>query len=72
MVTIKINCDNAAFDDDPGAELARILRELANRLHISGAVQGSRKTLYDLNGNDVGCMNIDLENACPNCGSLSA
>jgi hypothetical protein len=29
---LTINCDNAAFDDKPQEEVARILRELASKL----------------------------------------
>lgn len=35
-VTIKIDANNAAFDDDGGSEVARILRELADRYDCDG------------------------------------
>ena len=52
IVTVKVKCDNAAFQDDPG-ELARILRELANAAEcgpefLRGCI------LFDANGNRVG------------------
>lgn len=49
---LNLSTDNAAFEEDQGRpEIARILRELANRLE-----QGSEETgkLYDANGNAVG------------------
>lgn len=48
--TIQIQMDNAAFDDEPATELARILRKLAEKIE-----QGSdRENLRDHNGNRVG------------------
>jgi len=56
---IKIEMDNAAFDDGPATELARILSELAKccaddfRLGV-----GFDQSVRDLNGNTVGRMRI--------------
>ena len=49
MFRLDIDCDNAAFEEDPTAEVARILRRLADLL-------GTRPIypLCDLNGNGVG------------------
>jgi hypothetical protein len=47
---IKIECDNAAFENDPLAEVARILREAADKLEQG---QDGFK-LRDINGNTVG------------------
>jgi hypothetical protein len=49
-LTITIRTGNAAFTDDPHAELARIIREYADRL------EGGREdcALMDYNGNHVG------------------
>lgn len=52
---LKIDCDNAAFGDTPdseafGAEIARILREAANRMESGYALGPCR----DVNGNTVG------------------
>lgn len=55
MVTITIETDNAAFEDDPGAEVARILAEYARRL--DGESLRSCK-LYDYNGNHVGDVEV--------------
>jgi hypothetical protein len=50
---ISIETDNAAFDPDPGAELARILRGLADRLEDGGDLAEPIR-LRDFNGNTVG------------------
>jgi hypothetical protein len=46
----EINSSNAAFTDDPHSELARILRELADK--IERGDDGGK--LRDVNGNSVG------------------
>lgn len=52
---ININCSNAAFDDAPEIELARILSHLVNELR-----EGIRPTvLIDLNGNTVGTVTYE-------------
>lgn len=51
---IKILMDNAAFEDQPATELARILRNLAEKIE-SGTCAC---TLYDLNGNSVGRFEV--------------
>lgn len=55
---IEINMDNAAFEEVPGVELARILRELAGRLDESGEVEPGYRNLRDINGNGVGFCQI--------------
>jgi hypothetical protein len=55
---LTINCTNAAFDDDPRPEIARILRELADRLD-GGITQGG---VHDVNGNTVGTFTFATEN----------
>ena len=47
---VEIKCDNAAFDEDRDAEVARLLRALADGLLGLGQVY----YLPDLNGNIVG------------------
>jgi hypothetical protein len=49
MFTLKIKTDNAAFDDT-AQEIARILRDTADRLERGGEFG----TLRDINGNTVG------------------
>lgn len=47
---LHIDTDNAAFEDDRGAEIARILREAAGHVE-SGTMQ---RRCHDINGNTVG------------------
>jgi len=62
MITITIKTDNAAFSEDDGeptgaarqAEIARILRELAEHYENGGVYAGHR--LRDVNGNTVGSV----------------
>lgn len=51
MFTLTINTDNAAFAIDPGAEIARILHTVGDRL-INGNTAGGN--VCDINGNTVG------------------
>lgn len=49
---LKINCDNAAFEDDQrGEEVARILREVAKQVEEGYTYIPQ---LHDYNGNRVG------------------
>jgi hypothetical protein len=50
MFTLKIKTANAAFDPYPEMEVARILREVANRLE-NGTDAG---TISEMNGNRCG------------------
>ena len=51
--SITIDTDGAAFED-PGPELARILRRLADGLDRGGIEPTDAARLYDVNGNNVG------------------
>ncbi len=51
--TMAISCGNDAFFPDPVPEVARLLREVADRLE-SGEDASSPLVLRDVNGNDVG------------------
>ena len=53
VFTCTIRCENAAFEETPASELARILRSIAKRLETEGA-SGFYETIRDINGNDVG------------------
>ena len=53
MLKLKINSENAAFDQE-GQEVARILRDLADRLENLDKLQECQLPLRDLNGNTVG------------------
>lgn len=50
MLKVQIKTENEAFSDDKGAEVARILREIAKRLE-DGWTTGTPR---DGNGNSVG------------------
>lgn len=51
---VHIGMDNAAFEDAPGDELARILRYLADQLDARPGLLSEPVRLYDVNGNRVG------------------
>lgn len=56
MLTLKINTDNAAFEDNGvGSEVAVILRRLANNIEdLEGRDLDESFALMDSNGNKVG------------------
>jgi len=56
MVRIEIQTDNAAFDGNRWAEVARILREVAQHASMGNFAMDDSFTmnLRDLNGNVVG------------------
>jgi hypothetical protein len=56
-IIIRIATDNATFHEDGGAEVARILRELADRLAERG-LRECASPLRDINGNTVGTVRI--------------
>jgi len=53
---ITIKMDNAAFDDDPDQELARVLREIV--AHIDRYGYNPEGRLRDANGNTCGELRI--------------
>ena len=56
--TMQMDTENAVFADDPAAEIARILRKLADRIESAGnSDTGGR--LLDANGNAVGTWEIE-------------
>ncbi len=59
-VTITIECNNAAFGDQPELEVARILRKQADDMEHSGRLRVFNK-LYDINGNAVGSIELGDE-----------
>ena len=62
MLKIEIYEENAAFDDDPTAELARILREASDTLKFKAEPErGYSFPLRDANGNRVGFMKRERE-----------
>ena len=54
---IKIDMNNAAFDEHPPTELARILASLASNLAVTGTLMP--QPLRDINGNRVGTFTIE-------------
>lgn len=76
MFTLNIDTDNAAFQDGDGnAEIARILRDLAERFDISGRTTDNG-TVRDTNGNTVGAYVVDMADGigaidCANCGHVT-
>ena len=52
-IKIDIETVNAAFDDNAPQEVARILRELAERMETRACLP-DKVNLYDANGNRVG------------------
>lgn len=63
---IEIDLNSAAFEDSPGDELARILRNLANEMRRGGewidiGPDGNGyRSLIDQNGNAVGSVNVSI------------
>lgn len=55
-ITITIATGGAAFEDAPASEIARILRQLANRFERDGI---PAEKLYDANGNACGRCTIE-------------
>jgi hypothetical protein len=54
---LQLTCDNAAFDDEPAIEVARILRDLAAQLE-RGEDFSTYTNLRDINGNIVGVAKL--------------
>jgi hypothetical protein len=54
MLTITLETDNAAFEDQCPAEVARILHDLAARIENGLGSGQERGALLDINGNRVG------------------
>lgn len=53
-ITITLTTDHAAFEDNSSIEVARILRDLAERIERNGMESGDEFVLRDYNGNKVG------------------
>lgn len=62
--TLRIDCENSAFDDGVTPELARILRDLADRLE-AGETSRHYRNLHDANGNPVGVFKLADEETAP-------
>lgn len=51
---IVIGLDNSAFEPQAGAEIARILRELAEKFEAGSDGGRGNRVIRDINGNRVG------------------
>lgn len=63
MIRIEISTGNAAFEESPGGEVARILHDLADRFAREvrpqkGQFMAAAIGLRDVNGNAVGTAEI--------------
>jgi hypothetical protein len=56
-ITIKIDTKNAAFEENPGVEVARILHELAIKFS-NRSPDCIPEFVLDINGNKVGTVKI--------------
>ncbi|MES2295375.1 MAG: hypothetical protein V4527_18915 [Pseudomonadota bacterium] len=68
MFRLNIQTGNAAFAGDPGAEVARIIRELAG--HIASLSGDGNEiddggNVFDRNGNRVGTWSLDTSEETP-------
>lgn len=59
QVTININCDNAAFEDNAEGEVVRILSTISENI-LSYGIQDAPYTyaIKDINGNRCGVMEV--------------
>lgn len=60
-LTVTIDTSNAAFHSDGRRdyEVARILRDLADRIDYAGLTGVESRPLRDFNGNTVGGLTVD-------------
>lgn len=56
MFRCEFSTSNAAFDDAPATEAARILREIARKIERGEAFDGQ---VRDANGNRIGAWSMD-------------
>ena len=61
--TLTLDTDNAAFEDDRGQEIARILKQTAQRMTRMAGATGFSFPIRDTNGNTVG--RADLQASAP-------
>lgn len=57
---LQITCDNAAFESETDVEIARILREVADRIE-RGDSYSTFRNIHDANGNIVGTFALKEE-----------
>lgn len=56
MITITINTDNDAFQDDPWGEVASILESIATNMREYPNLEDQSGKIYDSNGNSCGTL----------------
>jgi len=56
-IEVNLNTDNSAFDEDPAAEVARILRGMTDRIEQQHYTGGTN-LLFDINGNACGYFQV--------------
>lgn len=54
IFTMSVACDNDAFEPEPWEEIARILRDAADKIERERDACRWFQTVRDVNGNDVG------------------
>lgn len=57
-LNIKLDLNNAAFEDNMGREIARILENIVLNLENRPNLDKGEKILLDVNGNKVGILKI--------------
>lgn len=60
MFKLSFDTDNAAFEDDPRPEVARILRNLEAKVW-EWEGYGKFQNIYDSNGNTIGTWKLNPE-----------
>ena len=60
-ITITINTDNAAFEDDPHSEVASILESIASDMRDERDMRWSKEKIRDSNGNTCGSITMGDE-----------
>lgn len=65
MLKIEMNTDSDAFQSDPGAEMARILRDIADKIEGARPADSGIYFARDINGNRVG--SVTFQQCVPGC-----
>lgn len=60
LFRLRFRTNNAAFCEGGGAEVARILREIADEVESCGAPECADGPVRDINGNSVGEWDLSL------------
>ena len=57
--TLEIRMDGAAFEDNEGPEVARLLAQVVENIKHDGTIMGAHGALLDFNGNKVGAWEAE-------------